>query len=346
MPSHVYGLRVLGMGLGALPVGLLLQEMHAPWHYWAWAALCCLVWPHAAYLRAHGSATPFRVERGNLVVDSIIAGSMVPIMHFCLLPSVLLLTVATADKISTGIRGLWLRAAPAMVLGLLATGLVTGFVWDPETSMPVLVASLPILVIHTLAVSLYGYRLVRRVQRQNLRLDELYRLDGLTRLESRAHWLSQAEATLRRHKSDALPATLILIDVDHFKDINDRYGHATGDDVLRAIADAIHHLIPLHSHAGRLGGDEIAIILPLALADAAAVAARIDAAVESLEFPRFPALRCSISIGLSELPPQGLSLREWSEAADHEMYRAKRARHSGRAPQAPAGCSGLPVAAS
>jgi diguanylate cyclase len=74
-----------------------------------------------------------------------------------------------------------------------------------------------------------SYRLVRRVQQQNLRLDELTRTDGLTGLASRGHWHMQADALLQRHQAQGQSATLMLIDVDHFKDINDRHGHATGD---------------------------------------------------------------------------------------------------------------------
>jgi hypothetical protein len=116
---------------------------------------------------------------------------------------------------------------------------LTGFAWRPDTSMAALLASLPLLVIHTLAVSLSGYHLIRKVQKQNLRLDELNRIDALTGLETRAHWEAQAEAALAAFQSRAEPSTLMLLDLDRFKEINDRHGHAIGDDVLRAVADVI-----------------------------------------------------------------------------------------------------------
>lgn len=323
LPNRVYRFRVLGMSLGTLPAAMVLREIQADVWQWFWVLFSGLIWPHLAFLLARRSADPFRTERRSLIFDSMIAGSMVPIMQFNLLPSVMLLTVATADKINSGIRGLWLRALPAMGIALALTGLLTGFAWRPETSLPVMLASLPILVIHTIAVSLSGYQLIRKVQKQNQRLDELNRIDALTGLESRAHWQTQAESILAQHQSQAEAATLMLIDVDRFKDINDRYGHTTGDDVLRAIADVIRRVMPEHSHAGRLGGDEFALLLPQTLDQAEAVAERIRATVEALDFPRLPHLRCSISIGLAEPPTAGLGLREWSEAADRAMYRAK-----------------------
>jgi diguanylate cyclase len=325
LPLRTYRFRVLGMGLGALPVIAVLREIDASWLAWGWVGFGCLVWPHLAFLLARGSRDPFRTERNNLLFDSAIAGSMASVMHFNLLPSVMLLTVSTADKINSGIRGLWWRALPGMVIALLLTAVLTGFGWRPETSLQVLLASLPILVIHTLAVSLSSYQLIRKVQKQNLRLDELHRIDTLTGLESRAHWQAQAEAALDQHQRTGQLASLMLVDVDRFKSINDRHGHATGDDVLRAIADVIRRMMPTDSHAGRLGGDEFAVLLPLDLEEAEGTAERIRAAVEALDFPRLPSLRCSISIGLAEPPAAGLNLREWSEAADRAMYRAKQA---------------------
>ena len=328
LPRRTYRFRVLGMGLAALPIAAVLREIDASWPSWAWMAWICLAWPHVAYFVARRSADPFRAELRNFVLDSMFAGSAAPLMHFNVLPSVMLLTVATADKINSGIRGLWLRSLPGMLLALVAVGALTGYAFRPGTSMAVVLACLPLLVIHTLAVSLSSYRLVRRVQSQNVKLDELARIDSLTGLDSRGHWQAQAEALFARHQSERQPATLVLVDVDRFKEINDRYGHATGDDVLRGVAAQIARVMPDGAHAGRLGGDEFAIALPLGLTATETIAASIRAAVEALEFPRHPGLRCRISIGVAEAPDEGLDLREWLEAADRAMYADKAARRA------------------
>ncbi len=317
------------MGLAALPLIAVLRELDAGWLSWLWVTLTCLVWPHVAYFIARRSPDPFRAELRNFVIDSLFAGSWVPMMHFNLLPSVILLTVVTADKVNSGIRGLWLRALPGMVLAILVGGLLTGFAMQPQTSNTVLLASLPILVIHTLAVSLSSYRLVRKVQQQNITLDEIARLDALTGLESRGHWQMHAEELLVAHQVEGRDATLLLIDVDRFKEINDRFGHATGDDVLRGIAEIIRRAMPVGSHPGRLGGDEFAAAMPSTFTDATVAAGSIRSSVAALVFPRFPGLRCSISIGLAEAPEAGLDLREWMEVADRAMYRDKASLRTG-----------------
>jgi diguanylate cyclase len=302
LPWRTYRLRVLGMGLAALPVTMVMVERGTAWPGWVWMVLSCLLWPHLAFLAATRSRDPFRAELRNFVVDSMLAGSWVPLMQFNLLPSAVLLTVVTADKISSGVRGLWLRSLPAMAVGLLLSALASGFEVAFYSSTAVVLACLPIMTIHTLAVSASAYRLVRKVQHQNLQLEELARSDALTGLASHAWWHVEAEALLRRHQQQGQPATLVMLDLDHFKQINDRYGHATGDDVLRAVGERIRNLLGAEDRAGRLGGDEFALALACGPSGAQARAETLRAAVEALEFPRHPALRCSISLGLAAPP--------------------------------------------
>lgn len=322
---RTYRFRTLGMGLSVLPVAMVLLELQAGWWSWGWLVFCGLLWPHVAYLLASRSPDPYRAEQRNLLIDSAMAGSLAAVMHFNLLPSAMLLTVASADKINSGVRGLWLRSLPGMFGALLLTGLLTGFQTAIPSSTPVILASLPLMMIHTLAVSASSYRLIRRVQSQNLRLDELSRYDDLSGLQSRGHWHEQVTGLLQAHASTMQPACMLLVDVDLFKEINDRHGHATGDDVLRGIAGVIRLVMPAGSHPGRIGGDEFALAVPVGIDEARRVGERIRAGVAAHDFPRMPALRCSVSIGIAEPPHAGADLREWIEAADRALYRAKAA---------------------
>lgn len=142
------------MGLGALSIAAVLYEDPAPAAHWALCVLMGLAWPHIALALARRSADPYRAEVRNLLADSALVGLWVPLLHFNLLPSVLLLTLVTVDRISTGIPRLWRRSLPGMLAGLIAGDLLTGFEARPDTSMPVILASLPVLLIHTIAVAL------------------------------------------------------------------------------------------------------------------------------------------------------------------------------------------------
>ena len=326
LPRRVYPLRALGMGLAGLVVGVVLWERNAGLAAWLCMAAISFVWPHVAHLLSRRSADPYRAEIRNLLVDSALAVVLVTLMHFNLLPSVLLVTLTMVDKITTGIRGLWSRSLPGMAGAAVAGAAFNGFQWAPETSMPVILACLPVMVLHTLSVSLVSYRLIRRVSRQNQLLDELRRIDALTGLYDRGHWQEQAEATLRRHHATDEPACLVMLDIDHFKQINDQHGHTVGDEVLRALARIVLSNVRATDCAGRYGGDEFAIVLRgMHLDGATAVAHRIREQVQALQLHDMPGLQFTTSMGVATADHRHSSLRAWTNAADAELYQAKAA---------------------
>lgn len=321
---RVYGFRMLGMGLGGLPVLAVLYEIEASWWAWGWACFGCFVWPHLAFQIAHRSRDPGRAELRNLVGDSFFAGTCAPLMHFNVLPSVVLISVVMADKLNSGIRGLLPRALPFMALGLAGVGWLQGFAWRPESSLTVVLASLPILVIHTLAVAHNSYRLLRKVQQQNLQLEKLSRVDALTGLSNRGYWEQSMQTLLRDRDSKSGPGwTLGIIDLNAFKTINDVYGHTAGDDVLRGVAEVLQSIAGARGIAGRLGGDEFALVLPGGRDDTLPHWHRLRESVSALRFEGRPGLRASVSLGYAELGEGIADLRAWLDAADREMYRDK-----------------------
>ena len=324
LPRRIHRLRTLGMGLAALPITVVLWENQASPASWAWLAFTAVLWPQLAYWLALNHPQPYRGEIRNLLFDSVLAGMCVPLMAFNLLPSVLLVTLATVDKISTGIDRLWYWSLPLMLAGAVVAGIATGFELQPVTSMPVMLACLPMLMIHSIAVSRASYHLVRKVKRQNRQLDELSRRDTLTGLDCRRHWQEQASQILQQCAQSGEAATLMMIDVDHFKAINDRHGHAGGDDLLRATAQVIRDSIRSIDCAGRLGGDEFAVLLRgTELESAEIVAGRILQGVEAIRVDCAPTLRCTVSLGLASADDPSLGLRACLEAADRALYRAK-----------------------
>ncbi len=326
LPRRIYPLRVLGMGLGALVAMVVLLEHDAPLSIWAFVVFAGFVWPHLARLWALRHPDPYRCEIRNLLIDSAFAGAFVPLMHFNLLPSVLLVTLTMVDKITPGIRGLWLKSLPGMVIAGALAGLFAGWQVSLESSMRVVVACLPILMLHTLAVSVSSYRLIRKVSRQNQLLDELRRIDPLTGLYGRTHWEQQAEAALQRHGATGEAASLLMLDIDGFKQINDRLGHVVGDDVIRALGHIVRGCVRGSDCAGRYGGDEFSLLLvDTDAAQAREIAERIRVQAESHRIRDHAALRFTASIGIAPLQPRLATPREWVAAADAALYRAKRA---------------------
>ncbi|HYC92310.1 MAG TPA: tetratricopeptide repeat-containing diguanylate cyclase [Thermoanaerobaculia bacterium] len=144
--------------------------------------------------------------------------------------------------------------------------------------------------------------------------------DELTRLPNRRHLLAVAE----EQHAGGEPFSVVAIDVDHFKRINDTYGHAAGDVVLQRVAQACRGALRPGDRIGRTGGEELSVILPDTREGAAiAVAERLRAAVESLDLRDVDAaLRVTISLGVAEWNGQE-PLARVTARADERLYRAK-----------------------
>src|SRR5690606_13601656 len=139
----------------------------------------------------------------------------------------LLATMLAVDKIGVAGWRFLVRTVPAQVAACLAVWALLGFPVRLESSMVNIVASLPFMVIHPLALSTVTYALGHRVAKQNRQLERLNRIDVLTGLPNRRHWDEVADSELARYLRSRRPAVVMLIDVDNFKEVNDAHGHAT-----------------------------------------------------------------------------------------------------------------------
>lgn len=150
--------------------------------------------------------------------------------------------------------------------------------------------------------------------------------DALTGLLSRRAMLSAIAAGARDDGRDGIAGSLLLLDIDHFKSINDRFGHPAGDEVLRAVAQACGDVAAGIGPAGRIGGEEFAILLPSVEArEAMRLAERLRAATASLALDVIDRRRVTISVGVSAARHPVGSAARWLAAADALLYEAKRA---------------------
>ena len=154
-------------------------------------------------------------------------------------------------------------------------------------------------------------------------------LDDLTGLPLRRALRDATEQVLEARRTTGRPASLLVIDIDAFKTVNDSYGHLQGDAVLRGVTEQIRlHLRPT-DYAARYAGDEFVILLPgTRLEDARAVGERIRDAVQAATVLRtdgaMPPLRVTISVGAASAPSHGDSFETLFGAADHALFMAKR----------------------
>ncbi len=323
MPQRVYKHRILGMALGSLPIAVIFFENSAPLYKWIWWFLSCYIWPHFAYIRASHSKNPYKQEKNNLAMDSFIAGSWASLMNFNILPATLLLIITLSDKISSGIRNMWLYSLPFMLLGIIIGGIITGFTFVPQSSTAVIIACIPIMTIHTLLVSIASSRLIRRVQKQNAQLAKLSQNDTLTSLFNRRYWQQQVEKLMDKCQNTHQIATLIIIDIDYFKKINDSFGHSVGDDIIKDVANIIKKASPQNAIIGRLGGDEFAMVVPLNKNQTNEIAKIIAKQLNKYQQVANPKLKLTLSMGIAEIDKDNCEYRRWFDTADKALYQAK-----------------------
>ena len=160
----------------------------------------------------------------------------------------------------------------------------------------------------------------------NRKLNELSITDGLTGLFNHRHFLRELESEYRRALRYSRNLALLLLDIDHFKEVNDRYGHPCGDFVLKNLAGLLKGCLRSADIAARCGGDELAIILPETnKSKAAEVAEKLRRQLEKSPFEwDGESFKITCSIGVAALPDLGID--NWHsllESADKSLYRAK-----------------------
>ncbi|MGP3593047.1 cellulose biosynthesis regulator diguanylate cyclase DgcQ [Vagococcus sp. WN89Y] len=173
---------------------------------------------------------------------------------------------------------------------------------------------------------------IRRMVKNMLRMQQTLQwqawYDPLTRLCNRRSLFERARVLSEQCRSQQLPLSVIQLDLDHFKNINDRYGHQIGDLVLTMTAGVISHAIRAHDVAGRVGGEEFCVVLPnCPLAEAVEVAERIRSRLNSKEMliKKHKTIRISASLGVSGAPEQrSYDFEHLQSVADHRLYQAKK----------------------
>ena len=148
--------------------------------------------------------------------------------------------------------------------------------------------------------------------------------DFLTGAMTRRAFVETATSETHRLDLQHPPAALIMFDIDHFKKVNDRFGHLVGDQVLQITASCVDRILPANAAFGRLGGEEFGVLLRDAgPAEALEVAERMRQCIAGVAFVAAPGLKVTASFGVAPLRERG-SVEHWMGAADAALYCAKR----------------------
>lgn len=161
-------------------------------------------------------------------------------------------------------------------------------------------------------------------RRDERNLYEAAQQDSLTGAYSRGFAVAVMQRTLARASDEGKSLAVLMVDLDHFKRINDAHGHALGDVVLQETTRAIQSTLRSDDIVGRFGGEEFVVLLPGAdVSQALGAAERCRAAIENMEIPDAPYVQVTASVGVAAFPEHGVELDRLLRASDEAMYRAK-----------------------
>lgn len=314
-------LRIMGLMLGF--VALLPSLLRAQLPDWTWAVILAhgLLWPLLGAWRLTRASNILRTEATHLKFDHLLCGVWAGAIGLNPLPSIV--TYAFMAMVTTMLGGVRLAGvctllhAAGAVLGLI----VFGWRYTPHVSMQDVLACTPVLVAYPLTVGALSHMTLQALARQRRQLRELIGRDPLSSLHNRRVWDAHvAQTWAARGRSTC---SLVLADIDHFKQVNDRWGHAAGDEAIRRFARHLREALRTSDLVCRYGGEEFAILMPRSGEQEAHQAMeRVRALLRSE--PIVDGQLVTASFGVAELDARLPQAQAWIERADRMLYAAKR----------------------
>ena len=220
-------MRALGFVAGAFGVASSLAGQGHPAWVLAVVWLNAVCWPLLAWRLVDVSLQPLRTEYRSLLVDTGMAGFWMAMTGFDLVPTAMMLAMMMLDRLIAGGWGLALRAFATMAAAALLTWIARGFPFHPHTSFRTMLWCMPFFVLYPLAIGAVAWRLTEHVRVRKRELEQDSRIDPQTGLATRRQWQAQVAAEVRRYRRHGTVASLMMVDIDHFKQVNDAAGHLT-----------------------------------------------------------------------------------------------------------------------
>jgi diguanylate cyclase len=315
--------RAVGLAAGFFCVAGVFWEQGRPPFIWALLVTFCFVWPWIAFVLARSAEHPAHIERRSVLLDSVFSAFWVAAIGFNSLPSVVMLSMLAMNNVTTGGMAFVLRGWLANMVGIAVSVAMFGLSFSLYSSPLVVYSSMPMIIIQPLVIGWTLYRLALRLGQNRKVLRELSETDSLTGLYNRRYWNALLENEYKRCGYGVSNGCLALVDLDHFKQINDTHGHLVGDEVLRHVASALRSNLRSTDIVARFGGDEFCVFLPdTDSATAFQVLDRVRVETADAVFGQKQTAIATLSIGLTAFDNPML-FNEWFKQADLALYEAK-----------------------
>ncbi|EKJ8217118.1 diguanylate cyclase AdrA [Citrobacter sedlakii] len=320
--------RAVALGGMFFPLAATLVSQPVAGGWWLALVGWAFVWPHLAWQIASRASDPLHREFSNFKIDAIFAGVWIGLTGVNALPSCALLMMMGMNLMGAGGSRLFFAGTVLMTLATLLTLQLTGGVVSFSSTPLEGGLTLPIIILYPLLFAWVSYQTATTLAEHKRRLKIMSTHDGMTGVFNRRHWEMLLRAEFERCRWQHCDCTLLIIDIDHFKGINDTWGHDVGDEAIQALTRQLRMTLRSSDVIGRFGGDEFAVIMHGTPAgNAIAAMSRVHEGLRALRLPCAPQVMVHISVGVAPLTPQFSHYREWLKSADLALYKAK---HAGR----------------
>lgn len=225
--------------------------------------------------------------------------------------------------------GLLARSAALVILGAVSGTALTGLGMlysSPGAAFDIALINRCMSAVLIWTIALFALRHLYVSNSLLAQLKQQANTDPLTGLFNRRYFFARVRNELKRYDRYGDRFSIILIDADHFKQVNDTHGHGAGDATLQAIANASLHTVRETDLVGRFGGEEFIVLLPHTdVAAAVTVAERIRRAMHTVAMQSEGAVPVTLSLGVAEVGPRAATFDALLKAADTALYAAKEA---------------------
>ncbi|WP_407938274.1 diguanylate cyclase [Musicola keenii] len=317
-------MRQLGTFLCFFPIASVLYELSRSWPLFLLLVLNAFVWPHIAYAVSSHARDPVKAEFINMTLDTAFGGAWVALMGVCPLPSAIIISILIADRYAAGGWKLLRMSTVASFVSFILVWTLLRFEHYTILSERTLWLTLPLSTIYMITLSVVSYQLAARLREKSRELERITLMDPYLSIPNRRLFEQRLDKEFLRTQRGESHAYLMLIDVDHFKYVNDSYGHEAGDYLLTEISVVLRTIAGKYDVPARFGGDELGIIIQNSTDKIVTMTAhQLHAKVATIRLPADPSFCCTISIGIARAE-HAATPQSWLNNADQALYAAKK----------------------
>lgn len=327
---RMFAMRQLGTILCALPIASVLMELGKKPAILVLLISNVIFWPCLAYCLAITSRDSTARERTNLTLDAAFGGIWVALMAVSPMPSFVIMAVLVSDRYAAGGWPQLLSALQAFLFAFIMVWTIEGAPVLMEFSIRSAWLTIPLATFYLLALSVVSHNLTFNLRQKNRELERIALMDPSLQIPNRRLFERRLESEFLRTRRGDSKAYLILIDVDHFKNVNDTFGHEAGDFLLAEISGLLRDSVGMKDIPARFGGDELGVIVRDSNdVNIVRLAETIQRNIAQLRLPASAEFRCSVSIGIA-CAEKASSIHEWLRRADEALYEVKRSGRNGQ----------------